>query len=281
MKNILLPTDFSDNSWSAIAYALQLLKNEPCKFYILHTYIPTIFNIEYVLVSPAQFGLGDAIRETALNNLKLLKDKIKTTFKNPKHQFETIASFNNLILEIKDLVASKNIDYIIMGTKGATGTAEVLFGTNTIHVLNNAQCPVLAIPENFEYESPFEILFPTDLNLKFIEKHIEPLKEILKHFNSRINILHVYYGEELTVSQKENKKKLENLLEQQAYLYHESLNQNVDDAINIFQVKTKVNLLVMINNKHSFFENIFFKSKVNAIGFHLNIPFLVIPSKFK
>ena len=28
MKNILLPTDFSDNSWNAIQYAVELFKDE-------------------------------------------------------------------------------------------------------------------------------------------------------------------------------------------------------------------------------------------------------------
>ncbi|WP_373282945.1 universal stress protein [Aquaticitalea lipolytica] len=35
MKNILLPTDFSDNSWNAIKYALQLFKDEKCTFHLL------------------------------------------------------------------------------------------------------------------------------------------------------------------------------------------------------------------------------------------------------
>ena len=67
MKNILLPTDFSDNSWNAIKYAFNLFKNEKCKYYLLNTYTPKVYHVEYVLVAPAQFGLGDAMRETSLN----------------------------------------------------------------------------------------------------------------------------------------------------------------------------------------------------------------------
>jgi hypothetical protein len=37
MKNILLPTDFSDNSWNAIEYAINFHKNDTCTFYLLHT----------------------------------------------------------------------------------------------------------------------------------------------------------------------------------------------------------------------------------------------------
>ena len=49
MKNILLPTDFSENSWNAIKYALQLFKTETCKFYLLNAYTPIIYDVEYVL----------------------------------------------------------------------------------------------------------------------------------------------------------------------------------------------------------------------------------------
>ena len=36
MMNILLPTDFSENSRNAAAYALQFFKDTPCNFYLLH-----------------------------------------------------------------------------------------------------------------------------------------------------------------------------------------------------------------------------------------------------
>ena len=61
-------------------------------------------------------------------------------------------------------------------------------------------------------------------------------------------------------------------------MFHSVSNQKVTEAIQNFQLKTRINLLVMINNKHSFFEKLFFKPVNNEIGFHLNIPFLVIRS---
>ena len=74
-------------------------------------------------------------------------------------------------------------------------------------------------------------------------------------------------------------KVLEKYFEKSAYLFQSISNQTIEEGINNFQLKARINLLVMINNKHSFFENLFFKNTINKIGFHLNIPFLVIPSK--
>ena len=278
MKKILLPTDFSKNSWNTIAYALQLFKNEACTFYLLNTYTPVIYHVEYVLVDPAQFGLGDVIRENSQKQLKDFEVRISKEFKNPKHKVESLAAFNTLVSEIKEIVEQKAIDYVVMGTKGATGATEVLFGSNTVHVFKNVKCPILAIPEGFKFETPYEILFPTDYELDYQDYHLKPMG-IISLYNTRVNILNVSYGYELSEIQNSNKEILEKYFKKTAHLFHSVSNQELPEAISNFQLKNKINLLVMINNKHSFFENLFFKSTINQIGFHLNIPFLVIPSK--
>lgn len=279
MKNILLPTDFSNNSVNAIKYAVQLFKDDKCTFYVLNTYTPSIYYLEYVPVSPTESGISDVVKQNILKSLSDIVDNIKSEFKNQNHKFESIAAFNTLILEINDLVKEKNIDYIVMGTKGATGAKEILFGSNTVHVIKNAKCPVLAIPSDFAYESPHEILFPSDYEVNFKDDHIKPIIDIVVLHHSRLNVLNVSYGNELTEIQNTNKEKLEDYFKNNAYFFHSISNQDIPEAISKFQLKKRINLLVMINNKHSFFENLFFKSTINQIGFHLNIPFLVIPSR--
>lgn len=279
MKNILLPTDFSRNSWNAITYALQLFKDETCKFYLLNTYTPAIYQVEYVLVEPAQFGMIDAVKNNVLKNLDDFKARIEKEFNNPKHTVENIAAFNTLIQEIKDIVKNKAIDYVVMGTKGATGAKEILFGSNTVHVFKNIKCPILAIPNDFTFETPHEVLFPTDYDIDYKDHHINPIKNILALYNTRVNILNVSFGYALSEKQERNKQNLESYFTKTAHLFHSVTHETVAEAISTFQLKARINLLIMINNKHSFFENLFFKSTINQIGFHLNIPFLVIPSE--
>ncbi|SHH66703.1 universal stress protein [Winogradskyella jejuensis] len=279
MKRILMPTDFSENSWNAIAYALQLFKDETCKFYLLHTYTPVIYQIEYVSVSAAQYGLVDAIKDVAETKMGVLLAKIRDKFENPNHTFETISVFSTLISEIKHVSQTKDVDFIVMGTKGATGAKEILFGSNTVQVFKNVKCPVIAVPSNFEYERPLDILFPSDYEVSFEEKHLKPILDMVEIHKSRLNIMHVSYGYGLLDNQKKNRDILKKYFEKYSPLFHDIRNENVTDAIDKFQIKHKINLLVMLNNKHSFFENLFFKSTINQIGFHLHIPLLVIPSQ--
>ena len=279
MKKILLPTDFSENSWNAIKYALQLFKDQECNFVLLNTYTPIIYQVEFMQSSSAQLGIIDTMKKVSQNGLDELQEKINSEFNNPKHTFSQISAFNSLTSEIDDLYSNNMMDIIIMGTQGASGVAGVLFGSNTIHVIKNAKCPVMAIPSDFSFETPHEILFPTDYEIEYQEAHLKPIIEIAQKHISRVNILHVFIGNGLTSAQEKNKSILETSMKKVAHLFHDVKNQNVPEAITNFQLRARINLLIMINNKRSFFENLFFKSTINQIGFNLNIPLMVIPSK--
>jgi nucleotide-binding universal stress UspA family protein len=278
IKKILLPTDFSDNSWNAIKYALELFKHEACNFFLLNTYMPKIYSVEYVSIDAAKFGVIDGLREVSETKLNEMNTRIVKEFHNPNHLFTQISSLNTLVDELRELQKTEDISYIIMGSKGATGAKEILFGSNTVHVFKHVRCPVLAVPSSFTFETPHDILFPSDYEIAFHDKLVSPIMEIARKHHSRVNFLHVSYGSELSKKQEKNKQKLESYFEKTAYLFHEVSNQNVTGAIADFQSRYRVNLLVMIKSKHSFFENLFFKSITNQIGYHLNIPLLVIPA---
>ena len=276
MKRILLPTDFSDNSFEAIRYALLVYKDVKCTFYLLHTYNPPIYQTEYLLGSPGQIGLGDVLRETTVTKLEQLKSRLENQYNNPKHSFVVHTAFNTLLSEISEMVESEVIDIIVMGTKGATGAQEILFGSNTVHVIKKAKCPVIAIPPKFEYEAPLEILFPTDFEIPYPKEDLKSLLLIAKKHMSRINVLHVRNSLELNIVQKEHKKQLEHLLVNIS-IFNEIPDNEIITAVNDFQLKTKVNLLVMVQNKHTFLERLFIEPVIKKIGFHITIPFLVIP----
>ena len=278
MTRILLPTDFSDNSFKAIAYGLSLYKNVDCTFYLLNTYMPPVYHTEYILGSPGQIGLGDIIQEESKKNLNELKTKLENEFKNPLHTFVTHSAFNMLTSEVGQITEAENIDLVIMGTKGATGAQEILFGTNTVHVLKNSKVPVLAIPQDFEYEEPNVILFPTDYQVSFTKDKLATLLQIVKEHRSEINVMHVFTQLKLNPTQTKNRKSLETLLGNNG-LFHDVKSDEIITAINKFQVKAKINFLAMIQNKHTFFERLFIEPTIKKIGFHVNVPFLVIPEK--
>ncbi len=280
MKKILLPTDFSENAYNAVKYAVKLFEKEECIFYLLNTYTPVLYDNEYLVYSASQPTLTEIYSNKSMQGLERVLRRIKRNFKNDKHSFKKISSFNLLTDEIKELVVEKEIDLVVMGTKGATGAQEILFGTHTVHAIKKTRCPLLAIPSNYEFKPPKQILFPTDFEAG-IPKLLKILKEITELHYSTIHILHVYFGKNLSPEQTSRKRALSKTFGNNGHHFYSITEKSVTRAIYEFQDENEIDMLAMVNNKRSFFENLLFMPVVNEIGFNVKVPFLVMPSTKK
>ncbi len=208
-----------------------------------------------------------------------MEDRINEEFTNSKHIFVKLAAFNLLTSEIISLVESHDIDIVVMGTKGATGAKEVFMGTQTMYTIKKVKCPVIAVPSDFHYEVPKEILFSTDFKFDPENRFLPIVKDISEQHTARVNILNAYYGEPLNDTQNGNKDFLDSYFQSTAHIFHISEGVDVIEAVEEFQIKHKINFLVMIHNRHSFFENLLFVPVINQIAYHTHVPFLVIPSE--
>lgn len=277
MKKIIVPTDFSDNAYNALRYAVQLLKDEICTFYILNTYTPVVYDPEY-LNTAATLSLTEIAQRQSMQGLEDTFNRIKNEFNNPNHRFETISAFNYLSDELQIQTEEKDIDLIIMGTQGATGAKEVIFGSQTMHVIKKIKTPLLAVPSGYRFNSLKNILFPSDLELEFEESKLRIAKELAAKNKSQIHILHMLTKTSLNETQEDCRKKLENYFEGISKEFHFVQSDSLVESINKLEKQLDIDMLVMMNNKHSFFENLLFQPAVENIGFHTQIPFLIIHS---
>ena len=150
MKHILLLTDFSKNSKNAIDYALKMLQDEICIFYVLHVKSSTGYTSDDLMSSSTK-SVYSSILKSEKNKLIKLVSALKLEYQNDNHSFHTIADYDVFVDSIKQVVKSKKISLIAMGTNGVTGAKEVVFGSNTINVIKNCNCNTLVIPEGFKY----------------------------------------------------------------------------------------------------------------------------------
>lgn len=278
MKNILLPTDFSDNAFNAIEYAVQLYKNKECTFYLLNTYTPVAYSMATFNEGYSSLLLEEIIRKNSESGLLELEEKLREKYDNSNHSFKRLSSFNLLTDEIKAVVKDRNIDLIIMGTKGATGAKEVFLGTNTMFTIKKVHCTVIAVPDNFTYKEPKEILFPSDFKFSMQNENLNLLKSICELHNSRLNILNIYLGQPLSKAQENVKNQFGEFFKNNPHDFHTAEDVDLVEAIEQFQIKQKIDFLVMIQNKHSFFENLLFKPVIRQMVYHTNMPIMVIPS---
>lgn len=278
MKNILLPTDFSDNSWNAIQYAFRFYENTACTFYILHVseinnlianengYVATQDVIENVLLKPAKEQL-DALVKRIKKELPIHKN----------HKVFTLTDYSLFIDSIRKHVKSKGIDMIIMGTKGASGLKELIIGSNAGGVITKVPCTTMVIPENAKYKALKEVAFPTDFFLSYDTRTLDPISQILEKENATLSIVHINKPKtELNIDQQNNKDLLSDLFSGYNYNFYELTNRRVEDAVQCFVESRKIDLISMVAKNLNYFQGILFHTKVEKISYHINIPFLVL-----
>lgn len=272
--NILLPTDFSDNSWNAIVYALKLYSEEECAFYFLHS---TKINVSRMAIISDKFL--KAMNENATKELIELKEMAETSNANPNHDFYTILSSEDIKGAIETAIKKHHINLVIMGTKGATGAKELFFGSNTVTIIKKMRlCPVLVVPENYDFVVPKQIAFPTDFNRLFNCTELTPLKNLASLFNSKIRIVHINKEDLLNDVQEYNMVTLKNYLEEFDVSFHwEPDYTKKAKIIEDFIEELQIDMLVMVNYKHSYIENIIKEPVISKIAFNPIIPFLSIP----
>lgn len=276
MKNVLVPTDFSANSWNAIQYALEFFKNSESNFYLLHVSPASSLNEE-----PIEITAVNVVEKTLVNspkkNLHQLLKKIKAFSKNPKHNFMILSSYGYFIDAVKSHIAERNIDLIVMGTKGQKAKVDAVIGSNTSDLITKVKCPVLAVPEKAVFKPVKEIGFPTDFNIFYQTKILSTIAEVAQMHDSNIEILHVTKKDEkLTTFQKENRDYLHDFFLDEKHRFHKIANKKIESGVQSFVESQRINLIVMIAKNLNLFQQILFKPTIEEISYHAEIPFLVL-----
>lgn len=280
MKHLLIPTDFSDNATNALHYAVQLMKNERCRFYLLNTYTPVSLYTStiYEYHTSLNVDLGALYQKISEEKLQKSITEVSDAFPNELHSFELIASCNLLVEQIKECVSTHAINLIVMGTQGASGLKEIFIGSQTMHVIQKSTVPVICVPNEYTYHFPKDIVFATDYELSIANRGLSILKDICTSYTSRLIFLNAYYGVPLSEDQLRTKEELDTYFKGNAHQFHMSDGMDVLEAVEDFQSKHQIDLLVMIHNRHSFFENLLFTPVINKVVHHTKTPFLVIPA---
>jgi nucleotide-binding universal stress UspA family protein len=276
-KRILLPTDFSKNAWNAIKYASELYKTESVVFFILNAFKVESYDIESVFVAKPGDKEYDEALEQAEKELRKVLKMIELKKAYPNHTYFSMSIFDTPLEAIKEAVELKDIDLVVMGTKGSTDEKSVIYGSNAIDVMEKVRnCPVLAIPNIAKYTEPKEIVFPTSFKTHFKRRELKYLYEIAKITNSVVRILHINTENHLTDLQKQNKDLLEEFLDGIDYSFKWLDNVNVNTGLEEFVRRRGSDIIVFINKKHTFFDSIFSRPLVKDLGASSQIPVLVL-----
>jgi nucleotide-binding universal stress UspA family protein len=173
-KKILLPTDFSKNSWDTILYASELYKNEECDFYLLNAFTYEVINLGINTPGNSKDRIYKIAKSKSEAQLEKVLEMINLRNLEYQHTYSIHAVNGNPLDAIKDFIETKDIELIIIGNKGETDALDIIYGRNAITIMEKIRnCPVLVIPNNLQYKDPKEIVFPTSYKTHFKRRELK------------------------------------------------------------------------------------------------------------
>lgn len=271
--NILLPTDFSNLSLKALKYGLKLNKKINGGITLFHAlYLPG-------LAENVKRKLSDLLKAESLEELKILEKKLRKE-KLISGDINMVVEFGVPSKVISDYANMKDIDLIVMGTKGAGKISKALFGSNTAHLLENANTSVCVVPENYELKKRFilkHIVYASDL--EDIDNEIKLIAAFAKIFDATIHVVHVLpeTGKIIPIKPEKIIPKLQKKAKYDKITFYAATNNNFHDEIKNYTLKYKTDLIALYMHKRSFWERLFQTSHSKELSYYTDIPLLVIP----
>jgi nucleotide-binding universal stress UspA family protein len=277
-RKILLPTDFSANASQAISYALELYKDEECLFYLFNVFSYNPNNIYSLIdMSPGSEMYENAKTHSENELAKLMNIFAFRANGNPKHTFQPISTFNNPLIAIQNIVEEKDIELIVMGTKGQAKAKGNVFGSTAVSVMEKVRnCPVIVVPELAKLHLPKEIVFPTSYKTHFKKRELNYIIDIAQRSKASIRVLHVADELELDEEQLNGKKLLTEYFKEVSHSFHTLSQIPVPSAIKCFVESRESDMVAFINRKHVLFGSILTRPLVKEISFDLKVPILVM-----
>jgi len=267
MNNILILTDFSDNSWNSIMYALALLKNKSCNFHLLNG----INLYEDKLVENTH-------RKDSKKEFTKLADKIAISPLKGDHKFFPIIADTDIIKAARVQIKEKNINLVVIGTNGMLSNGK----QNNISpiaedIIKKLKTSILVVPFEARYNELKEIAFPTDYTNFREAKLLQNTIDLLSFHKSSISFVYMAKkNDELDKEQQWNKETLHDYFLNQPHSFHNEINENFELLIENFIQKNTIDLIVMAAKNLNLFEQILFRPKIKNIKYYFRTPFLVL-----
>jgi nucleotide-binding universal stress UspA family protein len=271
MKNILLPTDFSEYSEKAYKYAAAIAIASDATIHLLHD-----FDLDYI--HPAiPVESYDMEKDEAKKNLDEAKQRIQHYATTKELKIVTHALMGDLLETVQELIKREHIDFILMGSKGATGLKSVIFGSNAARIINHTNVPCLVIPKNpIEAYNYNHIVLATDFT-PLGESNLNLLRWFAETFESRITILHIspYEKDEEHPYKKEletyfSKTDIEVAFDQEVYA-------DITIGLNEYATNNEAWLIAMGEKNKTWFKKAIEGSNVENMLLFTNFPILTLP----
>jgi nucleotide-binding universal stress UspA family protein len=274
MKTLLVTTDLSANSKSAIRFAVQLATQTNVQlvfYYMAEVTKPTSWTDSHYA------SYRKAIETKYSFRLKAFVEK---TLGFPLRNAVYGVGLNfNVTEDIMSAAKLYQADFICMSTRGA-GKVKKLFGTNSSALITRSRIPVIVVPQRYRPEPIKNIFFACDFANVDIE--MRTVKTFADDLKAMLNVYHFDYMIDLPETQKRlQKKAAKHISRKVKFHFHK---QHIEDSLHEHlsnHIKAERPNLVTLFTKQDrkWYDRLLLPSEASEMSFHLNLPLLTFRKK--
>lgn len=186
LKNILFATDYSPAANAALPYVIGIARRYGSKVYAVHVRTPEVYGTalpeSWPILAEAAEKLG---QEEAAGLKKRLGDI----------PHEVVIGEGDVWGVVSRAIKEKDIDLLVLGTRGRTGLGKVLLGSVAEVIFRQSPCPVLTVGPRASQDAERllemkEILYPTDFTPECLAAAPYAISLAQEH-QARLTLLHV------------------------------------------------------------------------------------------
>ena len=269
MKKVLVPVDFSSCAENALNFAVQSAKLFPLEICVIH-----IFEDSDDLSPLRKRELEDKLDMLKLSISETEGISIKTKVLQGLVQATILSE-----------AAVEDVDMIIMGTFGASGVMEELWGSKTVHTINHSSVPGLLIPYDYEWTKPEKMLLAT-INFEEEDVLLDFIFTLAGLYKAKVE-LGVFtendYPDDFAIVEQKTlmlyRQELKHRYPHVATAASQITGHDFPEAMQQHLSAEKIDLLVMITYQKNFIERIFYPSMTRKMSYMTSIPLLAMPAR--
>ena len=275
MKKILFPTDFSEAANNAFVHALQFAKLIHGELVLLHSFELPIYDNQFFPENYA--AIYDSVE---LSEFEMFKNEIpKLRAIAELHHLDKIKMSHrlkdgDLVSAIKESIEDDAIDYVVMGTSGASGWESFFMGTNASSIITDTGIPVYCVPSNAPFQKIDTIGFTTRFRPND-KKALQTALQLANKVKAKVKCLYVKTSNSDVLNTTIAEWKEEFKSDPIDFFVIED--DDVQAIITDFIMYKEVDLLIMLPYKRGFFQGLFDPSLTKKLATDFEIPILSIP----
>src|SRR5476651_1284798 len=157
MKTVLILTDFSDNATNAAKSAVTIVDKLKANVIVYNSYFESPILTAYAagpwVIDDVTFRRDDSVVQLDKLAIQLKHDLRHRSPKGHLPEIELKYGEGSIGNSTAALTKSDPVDFIVMGGSANSAFNHLLFGSDTMDVINHADCPVIVVPPQTELKS--------------------------------------------------------------------------------------------------------------------------------